>query len=359
MDEDTAPGAADRLTVADAAYRELRLDEAASAYRDALALRPDSYEAQLGLARTLTRQRRREEAYAAAERLVGLDAGRFEGHTALGTLHFLTDRYDEALESLRRAVDLAPQEPEPHLTLAQVHADRADYDRAHDEIRAAREGVATIADDDERRAMEAFALHVETYVLLAEGRSAEATEAAQRVIAMEDANPHAAALAYANLGILEAQARNLDRAIEYLERAYEMNPFFHRAGGALGRILYVRGEFERAAQVLEGVVERMPERDASTHYVYGMALAKTGRQAAARDQFRLALEGNLRGPDRLLARWQILWQNPAGRYAVIAVLLVLAAAWLLVLRPDPQSLALVAVFVVLFLGQRYLRRRRR
>ncbi len=345
---------------ADEAYRALRLDEALAGYQQAAETDPASYEATLGLARTLTRMRRNQEAHAAATHLLELDPARWEGHAALGTLHFLTDHYEDAREALRRAQDLAPSEPEPRLTLAQLLADMGDSAGAHAALEQAQALIGATRTGLAHDEMEAFALHVETYVLLAEGRDAEATEKAQRVVGMRDVNPHAATLAYSNLGILAARERNLDKAIEYLEQAYSMNPFFHRAAGALGRILFVRQRYERAAEVLGHVVANAPSPDGPTHYAYGLALSKIGRRQPAEQQFRLALaDGGLRGLERAMATWQIVWQSTWGRYTVVALLLAFVAAWIYWFQPNPQTLTLGALFVAFFVIQRWLRSRKR
>jgi len=348
------------LVQANAAYRALQLDEALQAYQRAAELDPCDYEALLGMARTLTRQRRHQEAHAAASRLLDLAPMRWEGHAAVGTLHFLTDHYDEARDELRRAAELGSSEPEPLLTMAQLQADLGDASRAHASLAQGRALTAAHLEGDERVEMEVFALHVETYVLLAEGRDAEAAEVAQRVVGMREANPHAATLAYSNLGILAARSRKLDDAIDYLEQAYAMNPFFHRAAGALGRILFVRQRYERAAEVLGHVVATMPVPDGPTRYAYGLSLANLGRRHEAREQFRRALaDGGLRGVARGMAAWQVVWQSNWGRYVVVGLLLAGLAAWLYWFQPSPQTLTLVALFVAFFGVQRLLKARRR
>ena len=255
-------------------------------------------------------------------------------------------------------MERAPDEPEPHLTLTQVYADLRRFDEAQEELERGRDGIRALTDDDYRRQMEAFAFHVETYLRLGEGRDAEARESAQEVIAREADNPHAASLAFSNLGILEARARRYDTAIEYLERAFAMNPSFNRAGGALGRILLVRNRNERAAEVLEQVLAITPE-SGSTRYVYGLALARLKRRDEAREQFRLALQRGLRGPDRLMARWQLIWQSRLGRQALIGVVLLAVLLWVLLGNPSPTALTFLVLLVVIIVLQRTVGRRGR
>jgi tetratricopeptide (TPR) repeat protein len=341
-----------QLESAQTAYHALRLDEALEAYRAVTAAESANYDAHLGLARTLTRRREQAAAVEEAQRCVALDPARYEGHAALGVLHFLTDHLQEATEALNTAIALAPNEPEPHLTLAQVYADQKQFDAAHAELKVAREQILRIKEDEPRQEMLAFAAHTETYVLLAQGKTEDAKAVAQSVIALEEANPHAACLAYSNLGVLEARARRYGEAVTYLQRAFDMNPFLEGAGTMLGRLLILRGEQQRAVEVLGRVVQSPCLHGGTPHFAYAMALARVGRRQEAQAQYQQALHEGLRRSDALMARWQMVWLGTVGRYVVIGVLLTAVAAWVLFLKPSPQTLTLLVVLVVIVLLQR-------
>ena len=175
----------------------------------------------------------------------------------------------------------------PTLPCPRSTADQKKTEEAWGIHSQAAELVAAMPESVQRAQMEALSLHVGTYIKLAEGKDAEAIEMAQQVIAYEDVSPYAATLALSNLGIMNARARRYDEAIEYLEHAFQMNPYFYRAGGALGRILIVRGKHARAAEVLGKLVEMNPETEGGTHYAYGMALARTQRREEALQQYQL------------------------------------------------------------------------
>lgn len=344
---------------AHAAYQGLRLDEALEHFRAAEALQPESFEVHLGLAQTLTRMRREEEAYRAAGKALALAPERFEAHMALGILHFLADRHDEAMAALRRAAELAPGDPEPRLILAQVSADLRRFAEAEAELGAAHELIEAMKDQRAREQMLALAWHVETYVYLAEGKSAEAAESAQKVISLERANPYAASLAYSNLGILELRQRRYNQAIEYLERAYQMNPHMHRAALALGRLLLMRNQPERAAEVLGQTLERMPTpADGTDRFFYAMALSRSGRRSEALNAYRQALKEGLKGINKLGAWWQVIWLS-SWRWAVIAVGVGLVLVWLIFFKPTPQTLTLVVLLAVILILRRVIGRRLR
>ena len=359
MGEAGERGLEELLAQARDAYHHLRLEEALDCYKRAVELRPDAYAVCLGMVRTLIRMRRSEQAAAAVERCLSLAPGRFEGHTARGILLFLSDEDDEAISALKRAVELAPDEPEPRLVLAQTYADAGEFESASSELDRARELIASIDDEGERQELLALAWHAEAYQRLSEGHNAEAVDCAHEVIALEEANPYAACLAYSNLGLLEARARHYELAIEYLEQAYRMNPFFSRAGAALGRILIVRGRHERAAEVLGEVLERNGTAGGSTRYAHATALAKLGRRKEAQAEYQRAREEGLSGVEEYLARWQSIWLSDRGRYAFAAIALIALAAWVTLARPSLQAITVVALVVVILVLQMSLGRRRR
>jgi tetratricopeptide (TPR) repeat protein len=352
-------GYQERMGLARAAYDELKLADALDYYRAAAKLEPRSYDAWLGQARTLARMRQPEQSRLTAERCVELDPQRAEAYVTLGVLHFLTDRLDDAADVLLKAIELAPQDPEAYLTLAQVYSDQKKMEEAWGMHSQASGLIAAMPDELQRAQMEALSLHVTTYLQLAEGKDAEAIETAQQVIAYEEVSPYAACLAYSNLGILQARARRYDEAIEYLEHAFEMNPHFYRAGGALGRILIVRNKNARAAEVLGRVVELNPETEGGTHYAYGLSLARTGRREEALQQFRQALAKGVSNPDALMARWQTIWLSTVGRYVVIGLIGLVVLLWVVLAKPSPQIITFVGLLAVILILQRTLGRRKR
>ncbi|HHX64632.1 MAG TPA: tetratricopeptide repeat protein [Chloroflexi bacterium] len=347
------------LTRASLAYRELRLDEAEAAYQAVADLDPDNYQAYLGLARTYTRMRLPDKARAAAERCIEIDRGRHEGYAALGVLLFLIDENQEASEMLQEAIRIAPEDPEAHITLAQVWADMADNERSQNELNIAYRAIEWIENEEERRAMFALYWHGATYQRIAQGKNHEAREAAQEAIALQDANPYAACLAYSNLGILEARERNYDRAIEYLGQAYEMNPFFYRAGSALGRLYIMRNQPARAVEVLGDVLEKTPaDEQTGTRYAYALALNRAGQREEAREQYGLALEGGLRGFDKLMARWQTLWLTPTIRNIIVLAAVAAVVAWLVLVQPSANTITFVGLMALIVILQRVFGRRR-
>ena len=338
---------------------ELDLEQALSSYLAAQSLEPDSFDVQLGLTRTYTRMRRRSEAVAAADKALALRPDSYEAHSVSGALHFLIDENEQAIAQLEQAIELAPSQPEPRLTLAQVYGESKRFSDADAEIAKSRELIEAMPDEKVRSEWEALAWHVETYVRLAQGKRAQAMEAAQHVLALQESNPYAACLAYSNLGILQARSRKYDQAIEYFEKAFELNPFFYRAGTALGRLLIMRNQATRAAEVMEQVLKHADTANGSTRYAYAAALGKLQKRQEAREQYALALKEGLTGIEGIMARWQMIWQSDVGRYTVIGVILALILVWLVAAKPSPQALTFIGLLAVILILQRTVGRRGR
>jgi tetratricopeptide (TPR) repeat protein len=346
------------LRDADHAYHTLDLESALLAYHQACELDATSYDAQLGVARTHTRMRIREEALKACDQCVALDPTRYEAYATRGTLYFLADELDAAEAAARAALERTDSEPEPCLTLAQIDCDRSRFDSADQHIQEARRRIAALPPGQERDELTAMAWHAETYRHLMANKLDAAREAAQHVIDLEESSPYAAALAYSNLGIMETRARHYDQAIGYLEHAYATNPHFYRAAGALGRVLIIRGQYPRAAEVLEQVVGRDQADRGESRYAYAVALSRSGRREEARGQYRLALDEGLRGMARISACWQILWLYSPVRYALIAVCAAAILYWVVAGQPSQQAITLVVLIVVMVVLQRVMARRR-
>jgi tetratricopeptide (TPR) repeat protein len=358
MEENSQQNYEELIERARAAYTSLHLAEALQAYQAAQTLQPNSYAAQVGIAQTLLRMRHQDEAIAASEKAIALDPNRFEAYAALGSLYFLADRLDDGIVTLQKAIALAPASPEPHLTLAQTYADQKRFDEARAEINTAREQLETIKDETQRQQVLAITLNAETYLYLEQGKANDAVETAQKALALEEANPYAATLAYSNLGILAARNRRYDEAIEYLEHAYQLNPYLTRVGMALARFLILRNKPARAAEILGHILEEQPASGAPNRYFYAEALAKLGRRAEALPQYRQALAENLTGVESLKARWQLIWLHPLGRAIVIVVAAAAVLAWILLAKPTPQLITFAAILVVILILQRTIGRRR-
>jgi tetratricopeptide (TPR) repeat protein len=97
---------------------EMKMEEAAAAYRKALVIDPDLVPAIVNLANIHYGRDELIEAQALYERAIGLDPDCFEAHFNLGNIHHDLGRYEAALVCYRDAVALSPGYADAHFYLA-------------------------------------------------------------------------------------------------------------------------------------------------------------------------------------------------------------------------------------------------
>ena len=84
-----------------------------------------------------------------------------------------------------------------------------------------------------------------------------------------------------NLALLYLSENKLGQAQKFAEQAYQNAPKNARAQDTLGWILLVRGDNQRAVELLEDSVKQDP-KNGLTHYHLGMSLAKNGEAERAK-----------------------------------------------------------------------------
>ena len=125
-------------------------------------------------------------------------------------------------------------------------------------------------------------------------------------------------------------------------------------------MLIARRQYAHAAEVLADAMSKAPEQARrETQYAYALALARSGHRQEGLEAYRLALQGGLSGINRLLALWQTVWLHEYGRHIVIGLGLAALLIWLLVAKPSPQTLTLLAVLAAILLLQRVVGARSR
>ncbi len=104
--------------------------EAASAFRQALAIDPDNAEAYFRLGLAMRDQQLLDEAAGCYGRAIALRPDYIEAHNNLGSVLQMQGKTDEALACYRRAVRLGPGFPQPYLNLGRLLASRNERDSA-------------------------------------------------------------------------------------------------------------------------------------------------------------------------------------------------------------------------------------
>jgi tetratricopeptide (TPR) repeat protein len=216
------------------------------------------------------------------------------GHFPLGVAwaYLLAQRTEEAEAMFisGTSFDFARNDPVAHRGLGLTYLTMARYDKAEDAFQAGLEtgrdkgpllrgigtarllqGDAVGAEEYARRALAEDHPHIDSWRLLgfalaAQGRHAEALEAAEHSVAMDSSRTSYELLAW----VLVSGNVDLERGIETARRALELPSSFldvekglpHRAGAhhSLGRAYLKQGKMELAAQQLAKAAEVQPNR---------------------------------------------------------------------------------------------------
>jgi tetratricopeptide (TPR) repeat protein len=211
------------------------LDDAIRAYREYLAVEPDSVEARSNLGAALARAGRYDEAIAE----YGLGLRKSPDNPALllnlGLAYYKTGRHAEAAARFERAVSLSPQFKEQVTLLLAV---------CYNNLGRYQDAVALLAPLEKDKAGDAGFDYLYGTALIGAGQEAAGTAVINRILSQGDS-----AEAYLLRGTLKLSAHDRDGARADLEKAVVLNPRLAGAHARLGELLLALGDSERARAV--------------------------------------------------------------------------------------------------------------
>jgi len=210
-----------------------RLQEAATAYRQAIALAPGYALAHANLAIALLDLRDPQQAIAACRAALALQPNSPQVHNTLGTACRDLGRLDDAIAAYRQAIALSPQYAEAHSSLGVVLRDAGFAEEA---IAATRQAIALKPDYAEAHNNLAVALREH-------GTLDEAVAACRRALAL---NPDYAQ-AHSTLAVLLKDRGELDAALAAYDRTLALNPHFASADSGRIYTLYFHPAYDAHA----------------------------------------------------------------------------------------------------------------
>ncbi len=252
-----------------------RLEEAEAAYREALALEPQSADA-LHFLGVIAYQRERDgEAAALMSRSLAVNAANAPAHNNLGNALSRLGRSDEAIASYERAIELQPDYLDARLNLAKLLRERGKPEEAARHYRRATE----LAPDSAQAHFDlGLALHLQ-------GRRGEAVPCYERAVALR---PDFAD-AWVGLGAALRDAGEPTRARSCLEKALALEPDSSGAHANLGAVLMDQGRVPEAIASLRTALSLDPD-SAETHSNLASAWMEAGDPGQAAASARRALE---------------------------------------------------------------------
>jgi tetratricopeptide (TPR) repeat protein len=191
-------------------------------------------------------------------------------------------RHDEAVNILDTLISKNPDDVENYPALSNVLLQKKDYEGAL----AALDRAAGLSDTGQESENTLFSRSL----ILEQRGDYEAAKTILQNIIEKDPSNH---IALNNLGYLLAeQNKDLDKALEYVGKAVEMQPYQGSYLDSLGWIHYLKGELEQAERYLTEAAKtnyNSPEVREHLGYLY----SALGRPEQALKEFQAALEKDL------------------------------------------------------------------
>ena len=269
------PAADALLQHAIALHKAGELDGAIRAYREYLAVEPDSVQARSNLGAVLAGAGRYDEAI--AEYLLGLRTNPDNPALLLnlGLAYYKTGRHGEAAARFERAVSLSPQFREQVTLLLAV---------CYNNLGRFGEAVALLAPLEKDKTGDAGFDYLYGTALIGDGQEAAATAVIKRILSRGDS-----AEAYLLRGTLELSAHDRDVARADLEKAIALNPRLPGAHARLGELLLALGDSERARAVFVQELALDPD-EFTSNLNMGVAAKQDQAYVEARRYFERALK---------------------------------------------------------------------
>jgi tetratricopeptide (TPR) repeat protein len=263
------------------------LDGAIRAYRDYLALVPDSIQARSNLGAALARAGRYDEAI--TEYNLGLNKNPDNPAVLmnLGLAYYKTGRHAEAAARFERAITLSPQfKDQVTLLLAVCYNNLGRY----------KDAAALLSPLEEDKAGDPGFDYLYGTALIGDGQEAAGTAVINRILSKGDS-----AEAYLLRGTLELSAHDRDRARADLEKAVALNPKLPGAHARLGELLLALGDDEHAHDVFTQELALDPDE-----FTSNLNLGVLAKQDQAYPDARRYLERALRArPNDPGVRYQL------------------------------------------------------
>ena len=298
---------------------EGRLELAAQHFEAALALPPPpdtlTLAARIRLGNVYLDSHRLEEAQSAFEQAIALDGGAAAAHAGLGRTAARQERPQDAIGHFRRALELQPEASAVRYPLAIALRELGQRDAARQELtqrgdveasfrdplaeavlnlatgsgvhlmfgnRAVRNGRLEIAEQRFRRALEANPRSAEAHQSLAavlEGRGERqaAIEHYSSALALAPDNP---SLHY-NLGTILVDQGHDSQAIRHFQAALRLAPDYQNARFNLAAVLARGGRYDEAAPLYEALLDSSEGQDSATRFYAAHTFQNLGQHEQA------------------------------------------------------------------------------
>jgi len=265
-------------------FVEKQYGDALRAYQDALDRNPDSTDALRGVMNTLVAQKQADAAIVAANAQIAKSPNNSSFYDLLGTTLFFSKKdFSAADAAFQKSAAIDPHNTDALFKLCQVRVAKGEADQA---IATAQQALK-----DNPREANLYVLLGKLYESKSDWKQAE--DADQSALAISPQHPQASN----NLAKLLVQTGgNLDVALSLAQTARTALPDSPAFADTLAWINYQKGAYQSAIGLLQEALKLQEKNKApdnpDIHYHLGMAYAKIGQNALAREQLERALKIN-------------------------------------------------------------------
>jgi len=262
-------------------FAQKQYGDAAKAYQEALSRNSNSTDALRGLMNTYLAESHPDEAIAAANAQIAKAPANSGFYDLLGTALFSKNDLSGAEAAFEKSTALDKHNSDALLKLCQVQAAKGENDQAL--------STAQQALKDNPREASLYVVIGRLYESKSDWKKAE--DAYQNALTLNSQDP----IASNNLAKLMVQTGgNLDVAMSLAQTARKGQPDAPAIADTLAWIYYQKAAYQSAIGLLQEALKLQEKNKApdnpDIHYHLGMAYAKSGRPALARQQFERVLK---------------------------------------------------------------------
>ncbi|MBI1914048.1 MAG: tetratricopeptide repeat protein [Planctomycetes bacterium] len=240
-----------------------------------VALQPDNAGAHLNLGNAFKHQGKLEEAMTAYRQAIALKPKYFAAYYGLAFVFYYQGKLEEAIAELRRVIDLKPDFVDAHRNLGMALSEQGNLDEAIAEYRKA----------IDLEPNNASAHHSIGIVFEKQGKGDQAIAAYRKAIRLKAAYPEA----HYDLGHTLQEQGKLDEAIVEYRKAIQLKPDYSQAHNNLGSALYRQGKLGEALTAYREAIKHKPD-NVKAHNNLANALADQGKLDEAIAEYRQAIK---------------------------------------------------------------------
>lgn len=202
----------------------------------------------------------------------------------MGQLLYFNGNVDQAIKAFKTAAALKPEAFEPHLNLVNIYVQRQDFTSAIEECK---EGLKIKPNHRDLHLIHANLLRSHSGTKSQDEQKAMLEDALKSLGKAEELGANKA-LVYNTLGIIFVQLGDLDKALEYVNKALAENFKMPDAHLIKGVLLFKKGDKENSIKEIDLAIKQK-DKNAEGHNTKADILFSMGKEEQSMAEYKLAI----------------------------------------------------------------------